>query len=170
MGIPETERKFADQIERHQGILFKVCNLYGSSHEDREDLAQEILAQLWRSFPGFDGRCRFSTWMYRVALNTAISWLRHDSLRRRHHEPAEERLLISLPAKETDSDELRLLYRLIDGLDAMQKAMLMLYLDGNSHQEIADVLGITASNVATRMNRLKNEWKQQMGRSDAREK
>ena len=85
--------------------------------------------------------------MYRVALNTAISWLRHDTLRRRHVEPAEERLLISLPAKEAESDELRLLCSLIDNLDPMQKALVMLYLDGNSHQEIAEVLGITASNV-----------------------
>ena len=170
MHAADTERLFHDQIRSHRGILFKVCNLYGTSHEDREDLAQEILIQLWRSFPAFDGRCAFSTWMYRVALNTAISWLRHDTLRRKHVEPAEERLLIALPAKEAASDELRLLYDLIDVLDPMQKAMVMLYLDGNSHQEIAEVLGITASNVSTRMNRLKNEWKQKMGQLNGREK
>jgi RNA polymerase sigma factor (sigma-70 family) len=169
MRVRETEQQFADQIERHRGILFKVCNLYGTSHEDREDLAQEILVQLWRSFPAFDGRCAFSTWMYRVALNTAISWLRHDSLRRRHIEPAEERWLVSVPAKETDSEELRSLYGLIDGLDPMQKAMVMLYLDGNSHQEIAEVLGTTASNIATRMNRVKSEWKQQVAPVSGRE-
>jgi RNA polymerase sigma factor (sigma-70 family) len=170
MQAADTERRFDEQIGSHRGILFKVCNLYGASHEDREDLAQEILIQLWRSFPGFDGRCAFSTWMYRVALNTAISWLRHDTLRRRHVEPTEERLLISLPAKEAESDELRLLYGLIDYLDPMQKALVMLYLDGNSYQEIAEVLGIMASNVSTRMNRLKNEWKQKIGQSDGPEK
>jgi len=169
MQVADTERRFAEQIESHRGILFKVCNLYGASHEDREDLAQEILVQLWRSFPTFDGRCTFSTWMYRVALNTAISWLRHDMLRRKHVEPAEERMLVSLPAKEADTDELRLLYSLIDGLDSMQKAMVMLYLDGSSHQEIAEVLGITASNVATKMNRLKNDWKQKVSQTKGRE-
>jgi RNA polymerase sigma factor (sigma-70 family) len=169
MQAADAERCFHDQIGSHRGILFKVCNLYGSSHEDREDLAQEILIQLWRSFPAFDGRCAFSTWMYRVALNTAISWLRHDTLRRKHVEPAAEQILIALPAKEAESDELRLLYRLIDGLDPMQKAMVMLYLDGNSHQEIAEVLGITASNVSTRMNRLKSEWKRKIGQTNGRE-
>jgi len=169
MQAVDTERRFAEQIESHRGILFKVCNLYGVSHEDREDLAQEILVQLWRAFATFDGRCTFSTWMYRVALNTAISWLRHDTLRRKHVEPAEERMLVSLPAKEADTDELRLLYSLIDGLDSMQKAMMMLYLDGNSHQEIAEVLGITASNVATKINRLKNDWKQKVSQTKGRE-
>ena len=153
MQAADTDRRFAERIEFHRGILFKVCNLYGATHEDREDLAQEILVQLWRAFPTFDGRCMFSTWMYRVALNTAISWLRHDTLRRRHLEPAEERMLISLPAKQVDSDELCLLYHLIDGLDAMQKAMMMLYLDGNSHQEIADVLGIATGTVMSRLYR-----------------
>ena len=170
MHAADTERLFHDQVGSHRGILFKVCNLYGTSHEDREDLAQEILIQLWRSFSAFDGRCAFSTWMYRVALNTAISWLRHDTLRRKHIEPAEERLLIALPARKAHSDELRLLYGLIDGLDPMQKAMIMLYLDGNSHQEIGEVLGITASNVSTRMNRLKNEWKQKIGQRPGQEK
>lgn len=169
MRTSDTERQFAQRIEGHGGILFKVCNLYATSHEDREDLTQEILVQLWRSFPAFDGRCAFSTWMYRVALNTSISWLRHDSLRRRHIEPAEERILSSVLAKETDSEDLRLLYRLIDGLDPMQKAMVMLYLDGNSHQEIAEVLGTTASNIATRMNRVKNDWKKQMAPVSGRE-
>ena len=169
MRIADTQRQFEDQIGRHRGILFKICNVYGASHEDREDLAQEILIQLWRSFPTFDGRCAFSTWMYRVALNTAISWLRRDTLRRKHVEPAEERMLIALPAKEPESDELRLLYGLIDGLDPIQKAMVMLYLDGNSYQEMAEVLGISASNVSTRMNRLKNEWKQRMGQTSGRE-
>jgi len=169
MQVADTDRRFAEQVEQHRGILFKVCNLYGVSHEDREDLAQDILIQLWRSFPSFDGRCSFSTWMYRVALNTAISWLRHDSLRRKHVEPAPEQILVNLPAKDVDSDELRILYRLIDGLDPMQKAMMMLYLDGNSHQEIADVLGITASNVATKINRLKNDWKQTQGQANGRE-
>jgi len=170
MQAADIERRFAAQIEQHRGILFKVCNLYGATPEDREDMAQEILIQLWKSFHAFDGRCAFSTWMYRVALNAAISWLRHDTLRRKHVEPAEERLLIAMPAKEADSDELRLLYHLIDGLGPMQKAMVMLYLDGNSLQEIAEVLGITASNVSTRMNRLKNEWRQKMIANNKQEK
>ncbi|MFC6647209.1 RNA polymerase sigma factor [Granulicella cerasi] len=170
MQAADTERRFHDQVGSHRGILFKVCNLYGTSHEDREDLAQEILIQLWRSFGAFDGRCAFSTWMYRVALNTAISWLRHDTFRRQHIEPAEEHLLIALPAREADSDKLRLLYDLIEDLDPMQKAMVMLYLDGNSHQEIGEVLGTTASNVSTRMNRIKNEWKQKIGHRPSQEK
>jgi len=169
MQAADKERRFAEQLGDHRGILFKICNLYGVSLEDREDLAQEILVQLWRAFPTFDGRCSFSTWMYRVSLNTAISWLRHDTLRRKHVEPAEELMLVSLPAKEADTDELCLLYSLIDGLDSMQKAMVMLYLDGNSHQEIAEVLGITASNVATKMNRLKNDWKQKVSQTKGRE-
>lgn len=161
MKPPETERRFEEYLRQHRGILFKVCNLYAAFPEDREDLAQEILVQLWRTFPNFDGRCAYSTWMYRVSLNTAISWLRHDSLRLRHSKQADERLIANVPAAEIDSDELRLLYGLINQLEPLQKALMMMHLDGNSHQEIAEVLGITPSNVATRINRLKNDWKQQ---------
>lgn len=152
---------FEDHVRRHQGILFKVCNVYGPSEQDREDLAQDILIQLWRSFPSFDGRCAFSTWMYRVALNTAISWRRHDWRHRRHTEPL-DRQSVNVPAREIGSENLQLLYRIIDQLDPVQKAMMLLYLDGNSYQEIAEVLGTTPSNIATRLNRLKSIWKRQV--------
>jgi len=160
--------QFEMQVNEHRKILYKVCNVYCTNPHDREDLAQEILAQLWRSYGSFDGRCLFSTWMYRVALNTAITFTRREFTRKRYVISVEERLLLSVPVRPTDSEDLRLLYELIDGLDPLDKALVLLYLDGNSYQEIAEVLGITSTNVATKLNRLKETLKERLERTGAR--
>ena len=164
----DSARQFETQIQEHRKILYKICNVYCANPEDREDLAQEMLAQLWRAYSSFDGRCRFSTWMYRVALNTAITFVRREFARKRHVVSVEERLLASVPAREEGSEELRMLYALIDGLDPLNKAMALLYLDGNSYQEISDVLGITPTNVATKLNRLKENLKERLERTGVR--
>lgn len=160
--------QFETQINEHRRILYKICNVYCPNPDDREDLAQEILAQLWHSYESFDGRCLFSTWMYRVALNTAITFTRREFTRKRYVISVEEKLLASVPAREKDSAELRMLYDLIDGLDPLNKAMVLLYLDGNSYQEISDVLGITSTNVATKLNRLKENLRERFERTGAR--
>jgi len=160
--------QFEMQISEHRKILYKICNVYCANPDDREDLAQEMLVQLWRSFSSFDGRCLFSTWMYRVALNTAITFIRHEFTRRRYVISVEERLLASVPAREKDSAELQVLYDLIDGLDPLNKAIVLLYLDGNSYQETSDILGITPTNVATKLNRFKENLKERFERTSAR--
>lgn len=160
MHTRESEEQFEGRISEHRKILYKVCSVYCADRDQREDLAQEILVQLWRSFRSFDGRCMFSTWMYRVALNTALSFSQRERRRKQHVVAVEERVLLDCPAREVERDEIRMLYELIAGLDPLSKALMLLYLDGNSYQEMADVLGISVTNVATKINRLKVSMKQ----------
>jgi RNA polymerase sigma factor (sigma-70 family) len=142
-------------MEEHKKILYKVCHSYCRNPGDREDLAQEVLFQLWRSFSKFDARVRFSTWMYRIALNVAISFYRRESVRQRHVLPGSEHLLETIDETAGRSEEVQLLYQWIDELDPLNKALVILYLDGNSCQEAADILGISETNVATKISRLK---------------
>ena len=162
---PDLQQSFQDLLEEHKKILYKVCNSYCKNRDDREDLAQEIIVQLWRSFHTYDGRSRFSTWMYRVALNVAISFYRRESVRTRHVLPTEEPLLDVIDEKESQPDEIRLLYDAIDRLDPLNKGLILLYLDGHNYAEIGEVLGITETNVATKIGRLKSAFKQEFGRN-----
>jgi RNA polymerase sigma-70 factor (ECF subfamily) len=150
-------------MEEHKKILYKVCHSYCKNPGDRDDLAQEIIVQLWRSFRSFDQRVRFSTWMYRIALNVAISFYRRESVRTRHVVPGSEHLLEAVDQTANRSEEMQVLYEWIEGLDPLHKALVILYLDGNNYQEIADVLGISQSNVATKISRLKETLRQEAG-------
>ena len=147
---------FVALLDRHRGIVFKVAATYCAHPEDRRDLAQEISTQLWRAFPKYDATRSFSTWMYRIALNVAISSLRRGAPQR-NTQALDENWLESVaegPAPEPD-DRILLLRRLIDQLDDLNRALLLLYLDEKTYREIAEVLGITETNVATKLNRLK---------------
>jgi RNA polymerase sigma factor (sigma-70 family) len=161
MPTPELHARFYTLIEEHKKILYKVANAYTHNRDDREDLAQEILLQLWRSFPTFDKRCRFSTWMYRIALNVAISYCRSENTRTRHVISGNERLLDIGDESTIPSEEILLLHQFIAGLVPLNRALVLLYLDGNSYREIADVLGISETNVATKLSRLKQIMKQE---------
>jgi RNA polymerase sigma factor (sigma-70 family) len=162
MTSPALQAEFQALMEEHKKILYKVCHSYCRDRDARDDLAQEIIVQLWRSFGKFDGRCRFSTWMYRIALNVAISFYRSESTRTRHMISGDEQLLEIADEPESRLEEFRLLYEFIAGLDPLNKALILLYLDGNSYEEIADVAGITETNVATKLARLKNKMKQEL--------
>jgi RNA polymerase sigma-70 factor (ECF subfamily) len=161
MTTPNLQETFQDRIEQHKKILYKVCNAYCRDRDSREDLAQEILFQLWRSFGKFDGRCQFSTWMYRIALNVAISFYRRESTRTRHVFSDEQRLLEAAVEPERQPEEVRLLYEFIAELDPLGRALILLYLDGNNYQEIAEIAGISETNVATKISRLKSRMKQE---------
>ncbi len=156
---PEQQAEFEAALEANRKILFKICNSYCRNRDDRDDLAQEIVVQLWRSFAGFDGRCRFSTWMYRIGLNVAISFYRRERTRSRYVISSEERVMEAMDLREGRTDELRTLHEFIGGMDPLNKALMLLYLDGNSYQEIADVLGISETNVATKIARLKESMR-----------
>jgi RNA polymerase sigma-70 factor (ECF subfamily) len=162
MNTPERHAKFLAFIEGHKGILYKVCKSYCPTRDDRDDLAQEMIVQLWRSFGSFDERHRFSTWMYRICLNVAISFHLRESTRRRHVLSADQRVLDAVDESESPSEDIVLLYQFIDRLDALNKALVLLYLDGNSYREIAEVLGISATNVATKISRLKKSVKREL--------
>ncbi len=157
-----TEERFLARLDEHRRILWKVAGTYCRGDEDRRDLVQEIVVQLWRAFPRYDEQYRFSTWMYRIAMNVANSFYRSESRRTRDLAPIEDAVL-EIAAPETESDETRLLRRWIDGLDALNKALVILYLDGNSQDEIAEVLGISATNVSTKISRLKQRLRRELG-------
>ncbi len=163
-------RRFEALLQAHRKIVFKVAGLYGRSPEDRRDLQQEIGIQLWRAFAAYDDSRRFSTWMYRIALNVGISHLRRESLRDRHFEPLDPGFAETLAADAADTaDEERLqqLYAVIGRLEALDRALILLVLDERSHAEIAEVLGITETNVATKIGRIKQRLRGEMTTSTA---
>lgn len=159
-----TQDEFEALLRDHAGILHKTAATYCRNPADREDLAQEIAAQWWRAFPGFDGRCAFSTWAYRIALNVAISHVRKESVRLRGTVPAEAHHLEVADGAAPPSEDLLLLDRFIEGLGSLDKALILLYLDGHSHQEIGEVLGIRAGHAATKIGRLKERLRQSASR------
>lgn len=160
MSKPTRQDRFLILLDEHKKILYKVAGSYCRNPEDRQDLLQEMVVQLWRSFDRYDDRYRFSTWMYRIALNVAISFHRTETRRSRHTVPAEDSLLeIAAAAPESAAldDDLRILQHLIEQLDELDRALVILYLDGNRYDTIAEVLGISETNVGTKISRIKQK-------------
>jgi RNA polymerase sigma factor (sigma-70 family) len=155
---PERHEQFVALLQNHRALLYRVSTMYGRSATERADLAQEIIANIWQAYARFDDRLKFSTWMYRIALNVAISWRRREATQSQHVVPDGQEILEKVAALESaagpDTD-LALLYQFIERFDEFDKALLMLYLDGLNHQEISAVLGITTTNIATKIGRLK---------------
>ena len=154
----DPHQAFAALLERHRGIVLKVAATYARDPHDRDDLAQEIAAQLWRAWPQYDDTRRFSTWMYRIALNVAIGFVRGNARRIRHAVPMDEALHDIADTGSADHETqaaLRMLHRFIDTLQPLDRALLLLYLEERSTREMADVLGLGESNVTTRIGRLK---------------
>ncbi|MFO0812814.1 MAG: sigma-70 family RNA polymerase sigma factor [Gemmatales bacterium] len=159
MGSPASDHDlFLSLLATHQRQLLKVCWVYGASGHDRDDLLQEITRQLWASFPRYDRSRSFSTWMYRVALNVAIDQ------RRRSRRAAATVSLVETDAMEDDDHERREqlaeLRELLLQQSEADRALLLLHLEGHTHREISDILGITETNVGTRLNRLKQSLRQ----------
>jgi RNA polymerase sigma factor (sigma-70 family) len=158
------QRQFETLLQEYRGIVFKVARVYARGSEDRDDLAQEIATQLWRSFGSYDAeRAKFSTWMYRVALNVAISHARQTV----HDERLEafDAAHLELPgdADVSQPDErLAVLHAFIGRLDALNRALILLYLEERSYADIAQVLGISETNVATKIGRIKQKLRGHM--------
>ena len=153
------EKNFTEIVTIHQGIIHKVCGIYCKDDEARKDLFQEIVMQLWRSFPSFRGDSKVTTWMYRVALNTAIS-----SFRKQVRKPQEESLTgniyqIPMPTKyrQEQEEQIQFMYKAIEHLSKIEKAIIMLYLEEHSYEEIAQITGITKTNVGVKINRIKSK-------------
>lgn len=175
MAKRERQRRFEALLREHQRVVFKVASVYAHSAHDREDLAQEITAQLWRSFGSFDERrAKFTTWMYRVALNVAISHSRSaqrsstqhlESLEQTHLETIAGEDGMQHDAMERD-ERLVALHAFISQLDELNRALMLLYLEDRPYAEIAEVLGISETNVATKISRTKQKLRARMGASE----
>ena len=148
----QIEGEFIELIQRHQNIIHKICFIYSKNRSDREDLYQEIILQLWKSYPTFGQRSAFSTWMYRVALNTAIS-----ATKKFWFLPETELADIGYEDENMSdmSEDIRILYRGISKLAKVEKAIILLWLESKSYEEIAETTGISVKNVSVKLVRIK---------------
>lgn len=146
------EKEFTALIEQNKGIIFKVIRLYVRHDEDERDLFQEIIFQAWRSFPNFKGESKFSTWLYRVALNTVLTFKRRPQLVIPHENLTD--LEVSLGEKN-QHEETEALYMAIRELNEIDRMIISLHLDGYENEEIADISGLTKNNVAVKLHRIK---------------
>ena len=154
--IPDRAAGFVALLGEHQRLVYRVARSYARGRDDTEDLAQEIAAQAWRAFPSYDPARRFSTWLYRIALNVAISWLRAEAPRRRVSVPYEAELHEPSASDALDADDgSRILRGFIDAQSPLDRAVLLLYLDESPLAEISEILGLTTTNLTTKINRLK---------------
>ena len=156
----ELEHKFVEDLEKNQNIVHKVCRIYTYNQDAHNDLFQEITIQLWKAYPKFRGDAKFSTWMYRVALNTAITLYRKS--KRTIKTQDFDSVLFKIESSEyddTEEEQLKLLYQAIQHLSDIDKALVFLYLEDKNYKEIADTMGISEVNARVKMNRLKNKLK-----------
>jgi len=160
MSEKEKQQQFQKLIEQHKGILFKVARTYCQQEEDRQDLIQEIRIQVWRSLDKYNDKYQISTWLYRISLNVAISFYRKNAKRHENTIPLNEQVS---EIKEIDStqkeEQIKELMSFIYKLNDLDKALMLLYLENKNHTEIADILGISKSNVGTKIGRIKEKMK-----------
>ncbi|MCJ7933761.1 MAG: RNA polymerase sigma factor [Chryseobacterium sp.] len=155
------EAAFLKLINQHKGILYKASRIYADSTEDREDLQQEILVQLWKSYQNFKGNSEFSTWMYRVAINTAITYLKKEKQRTNNQTDTTPQFEVRQedynPAKDK---QLEFFYTAVQELNSLEKAVIFYFMEGMSHKEIGNNLGISEGNARVKLNRTKEKIQQ----------
>ncbi|RNI34335.1 sigma-70 family RNA polymerase sigma factor [Hanamia caeni] len=152
------EKEFLALVHDYQNIIYKICRLYRDNKEDQEDLFQEIVYQLWKSYPAFKRESKVSSWMYRIALNTAIAIYRKSKISVDYYQEFPEHLHLS-DEKSISENEERLFWALRK-LNDSEKAVISLYLEDFNYHEIAAITGLSESNVGVRLNRIKNKLKQ----------
>ena len=161
MTVNQSTEKVKDEfiglINQHQGILKKICNIYFYKNPNKQDYYQEILIRLWKSYPGFRNDSAFSTWLYRVALNSAIDIIRKQSLQPWHTELSKSEYNIPESESNTESDKKEKLYQAINHLSDIEKAIILLHLEEYSYQEIGEIIGISEGNAGVRISRIKNQ-------------
>ena len=153
------QQEFLEKIENHKGMIFKISKMYVDNQDDREDLYQEIVFQLWKSYQKFEGKSQFSTWLYRVSLNTALTFLKNE---KRKPDNAFLHENLELAEEETQQKEIQIdfLYKAVQELNPIEKALIFLFLEGQSHKEIAQNLGISEVNARVKLNRTKEKLQQ----------
>lgn len=159
--MQHTQQEFLKIIETNKRLIFKICNSYCQNADDREDLAQEIIFQLWKSWGNFNNDYKLSTWMYRIALNVAISFYRKERKTTSTISMGEHLIeIVDENLEEGLEENLNALQQFINELKPLDKALMLLYLEEKSHKEIAEIIGITSTNVATKIGRIKEQLKQ----------
>lgn len=160
MDKKEQQYFFEGIIEQHKGILFKVARAYSHDEEDRQDLLQEMMIQIWQSIHKYNDQYKISTWLYRISLNVAISFYRKSSTRVKKYTELNEQFLETTPDDPSENERrLKLLEQFISELKEIDKALMLLYLEDKSHAEIAEILGMSVSNVGTKIGRIKDKLK-----------
>lgn len=161
MTTPQSAQ-FLSVLENHKGIIYKVANSYCRDEENRKDLIQEIILQLWLSSDQYNDRFKLTTWIYRIALNVSISFFRKEYRRTHISQPLPDGILNwnENPVVEQNFSEVEQLYRFIRELKELDRAIIILYLEENNHQEIAEIVGLTPTNVSTKISRIKQQLKQ----------
>ena len=156
----ELEKSFVDQLKENQNIIHKICRLYTSDSDSHKDLFQEITIQLWKAFPKFRGESKFSTWAYRVALNTAITLYRKKTRTIQTVDYEKHSFFISQEDYNSEEEEqLKLMYKAVHQLNDIEKALIFMYLEDKDYTEISETLGISEVNTRVKMNRIKGKLK-----------
>jgi len=161
----EQENSFIQFLTDYKRLIIKVAGIYVQHSEERKDLVQEIILQLWKAWPRYNPEFALSTWAYRIALNVSISYLRKDKSRKLKHETYESQWDILQWDNENLNKQLEQLYFLLEYLRPIDKALIILSLEGKKNKEIAKVMGMTATNVSTKLQRIKEQLKKQYQQS-----
>jgi len=156
------EKNFIELINKHQGLIHKVCMMYEHDPDGRNDLFQEIVLQLWKSFASFRGEAKITTWMYRIALNTAISGYRKQTRNIKTEDLQELHLNISENYGDEREEDFQKLQRAIRQLSEIERGIVMMALEEIPYEEIAEAIGITQNNVRVRMNRIREKLRKLM--------
>ena len=166
--LTTNEERFLEILEGNKKLIFKIANAYCRDREDRKDLMQEIALQLWRAFPKYDPQYALSTWIYRIALNVSISFYRKERKRKQKLDSGYEAIL-EWTAEEDEEEimagEIRFLHQFIAKLNPLDRALMILYLEENKQEDIAHILGISKTNVATKIYRIKKRLEKEFKRS-----
>ena len=153
------EELFIEYLGRCKNLIFKIARMYCANEEDRKDLVQDIIVQLWKSFPKYNNEYAISTWTYRIALNVSISFLRKFKTKQRVMEGFQQHTGLLYTSKQSTDERLEYLYQFIGQLKPIDKAIMILYLEGCSQKEISSVMGMSETNVSTRKSRINNKMK-----------
>ena len=158
METKELEREFLDMIAAQKRVIYKVCYIFAKDQDDLNDLFQEVVLNLWKSFPSYRGDSTVTTWVYRIAMNTCITFLRRSNTRLQTI-PMTADVASLVADEEGRTGQLQELYRLINKLGKLERALILLWLEERSYQEMADILGISKANVAVKLLRTKEKLK-----------
>ncbi|OIV42285.1 RNA polymerase subunit sigma-70 [Flavobacterium johnsoniae] len=158
--MKEREQEFLNRIESHKGILYKVSKMYMDTYDDQQDLFQEIICQLWKSYDSFRNESQFSTWMYRVAVNTAIVFLKKEKRKVDKYDIASDNIKEEEGDSQIKESQIEHFYKAVQKLEKIDKAIIFYQLEGFSHKEIGDNLGISEGNARVKLNRAKEKLKE----------